>query len=151
FYQATSIGQYHDAFRSPYSGTFSLRAYSERAVSLTTTLFLGVRLDRDTQIYIDPEIAGGRGFSNVNGIANFPNGEMPRVATATPKPYLAWLYVTHDFGFGDQKETVESDENQLGGDRPVTRYTVVVGRFTVTDFFDQNRYTHDPRTQFMGW
>jgi hypothetical protein len=30
-------------------------------------------------------------------------------------------------------------------------YTVVVGRFTVTDFFDNNRYTHDPRTQFMGW
>jgi carbohydrate-selective porin OprB len=26
-----------------------------------------------------------------------------------------------------------------------------VGRFTVTDFFDNNRYTHDPRTQFMGW
>jgi hypothetical protein len=30
-------------------------------------------------------------------------------------------------------------------------YTVVDGRFTVTDFFDNNRYTHDPRTQFMGW
>jgi carbohydrate-selective porin OprB len=33
----------------------------------------------------------------------------------------------------------------------MTRYTVVAGRFTVTDFFDKNRYTHDPRTQFMGW
>ena len=31
------------------------------------------------------------------------------------------------------------------------RYTITVGRFTVTDFFDNNRYTHDPRTQFMGW
>jgi hypothetical protein len=33
----------------------------------------------------------------------------------------------------------------------VTRYTVVVGRFTVTDFFDKNRYSNDPRSQFMGW
>jgi carbohydrate-selective porin OprB len=33
----------------------------------------------------------------------------------------------------------------------MTRYSVSVGRFTVTDFFDNNRYTHDPRTQFMGW
>ena len=33
----------------------------------------------------------------------------------------------------------------------MTRYSVTVGRFTVTDFFDNNRYTHDPRTQFMGW
>lgn len=33
----------------------------------------------------------------------------------------------------------------------MTRYTVAVGRFTLTDFFDNNRYTHDPRTQFMAW
>jgi carbohydrate-selective porin OprB len=33
----------------------------------------------------------------------------------------------------------------------MTRYSVTIGRFTVTDFFDTNRYTHDPRTQFMGW
>jgi hypothetical protein len=31
------------------------------------------------------------------------------------------------------------------------RYTIVVGRFTVTDFFDNNSYSHDPRTQFVGW
>ena len=84
-------------------------------------------------------------------MANFPNGEMPRVATATPKPYIARLYVTQDFGFGDARDAVESDENQLGGSRPATRYSITVGRFTVTDFFDNNRYTHDPRTQFMGW
>jgi high affinity Mn2+ porin len=33
----------------------------------------------------------------------------------------------------------------------MTRYTVIAGRFTLTDFFDNNRYSHDPRTQFMGW
>ena len=33
----------------------------------------------------------------------------------------------------------------------MTRYTITAGRFTVTDFFDNNRYTHDPRSQFMGW
>ena len=151
FYQATSIGQYHGAFRSPYAGPNSLQNYSERDVSLTTTLFFGLRLSQNTQIYFDPEIAGGKGLSGVTGIANFPNGEMPRVASATPKPYIARLYLTHDFGFGTEKEAVTSDENQLGGTRPMTRYTVVVGRFTVTDFFDSNRYTHDPRTQFMGW
>lgn len=61
-------------------------------MSLTTTLFLGVRLDQNTQFYFDPEIAGGRGFSNVTGIANFPNGEMPRIAAATYTPYIARLY-----------------------------------------------------------
>jgi high affinity Mn2+ porin len=84
-------------------------------------------------------------------VANAPNGELPRVASATPKPYLARLYVSHDFGFGAEKENVEGDENQLGGARPMTRYTITAGRFTLTDFFDNNRYTHDPRTQFLGW
>jgi len=149
--QATSIGQYHGAFQSPYSGPFSLLSHAEAEASLTTTLFLGWRPFANTQLYFDPEIAGGRGFSSVNGVANFPNGEMPRVATATPKPYLARAYVTQDFGFGDARETIDSDENQLAGSRPMTRYSVTLGRFTVTDFFDNNRYTHDPRTQFMGW
>ena len=151
YYQATSIGQYHGSFRSPYQGTNSLEAYAEKDVSLTTTLFFGLRLARNTQLYFDPEIAGGRGFSRVSGIANFPNGELPRVASATPKPYLARLYVTQDFGFGAEKESFSSGPNQLAGTRPMNRYSVTIGRFTVTDFFDNNRYTHDPRTQFMGW
>ena len=99
----------------------------------------------------DPEIAGGKGFSNVDGIANPPNGEIPRVASAEPKPYIARLLIQHDFGFGSETEHVESDENQLAGDRPVTRYSIYAGRFTVTDYFDDNNYTHDPRTQFMAW
>ena len=151
FYQATSIGDYHGTFRSPYSGQFSLQDRQEQDVSLTTTLFLGFRLGSNTQVYFDPEIAGGRGFSGVNGIANSPNGELPRVATATPKPYLARLYFTQDFGFGSERENFSSDENQLAGSRPMTRYSISAGRFTVTDFFDDNKYTHDPRTQFMGW
>ncbi len=48
-------------------------------------------------------------------------------------------------------ESFESEENQLAGTRPMNRYTVTVGRFTLTDFFDNNRYSHDPRTQFIGW
>ncbi len=151
FFQATSIGQYHGTFHSPYADAFSLQNYPERDVSLTTTLFFGLWLDRNTQLYFDPEIAGGRGFSGVNGLANSSNGELPRVASATPKPYLARLYLSHDFGFGSEKESFESEENQLAGERPMTRYTVTFGRFTLTDFFDNNRYSHDPRTQFIGW
>jgi len=151
FWQATSIGDYHGTFRSPYQGPLSLAPYGERDVSLTTTLFLGFRLDQNTYVYINPEIAGGRGFSNVDGVANAPNGELPRVATATPKPYLARAYIMHDFGWGDARESFDSEENQLAGQRRMNRYTIYAGRFTMTDFFDNNRYSHDPRTQFMPW
>src|ERR1700719_1810451 len=116
YYQATSVGQRHGTFNSPYQGPFSLQDRLERDVSLTTTLFFGLRLDQNTQLYFDPEIAGGRGLSTVNGLANAPNGELPRIQTATPKPYIARLYLSHDFGFGSEKEHVESDLNQLGAE-----------------------------------
>lgn len=150
-WQATSIGQTHPGFHSPYQGPLSLVGHPEAEASITSTLYFGLLLGPDTQFYFDPELAGGRGFSNTNGVANFPNGEMPRVSTAAPKPYLARLYVTHDFAFGDEREAVEGDQNQLAGTRAVNRYSLTVGRFTVTDFFDGNKYSHDPRTQFMGW
>lgn len=151
FYQATSIGSYHGTFNAPYSGKNSLASVPERDVSLTATLFFGFRAASNTVFYFDPELAGGRGFSAVTGLANASNGELPRVASATPKPYIARLYVQQDFALSPKKENFESDENQLAGSRPEKRYTIVAGRFTLTDFFDNNRYTHDPRTQFMAW
>jgi high affinity Mn2+ porin len=151
YYQATSIGQNHGTFNSPYTGPLSLQDYREDDVSLTTTLFFDVRLAHNLQFVFDPEIAGGRGFSSVDGLANPSNGELPRVATATPKPYIARLYLTYDVGFGSETGHVESDDNQLAGDRPLVRYTITVGRFSLTDFFDNNAYTHDPRSQFMAW
>ena len=151
YYQATSIGDYHGKFNSPYEDATSLRDSPERDVSLTSTLFFTWRLEQNTFLVFDPEIAGGKGFSGVNGIANQPNGEIPRVSTATPKPYIARLFIQHDFGFGSAKEHQESDENQVAGDRPVNRYSIYAGRFTVTDYLDNNNYTHDPRMQFMAW
>jgi high affinity Mn2+ porin len=151
FYQATSIGMTHPAFYSPYVGPLSLLPFAEHDVSLTTTLFFAARLEQNTVFVFDPEIAGGRGFSGVNGLANQPNGELPRVGVASPTPYIARLYIQHDFGFGTEKEHVDRDENTLAGDRPMTRYSIYGGRFSVTDYFDENAYSHDPRTQFMAW
>jgi high affinity Mn2+ porin len=34
---------------------------------------------------------------------------------------------------------------------PVERLTTITGKFAVTDYFDNNTYSHDPRTQFMNW
>ena len=151
YYQATSIGDEHGTFYAPYSGPLSLQNYPEHDVSLTTTLFFDWRVEQNTQIIFNPEIAGGRGFSGVDGFADPPNGELPRVASPTPKPYIARLLIQHDFGFGSEKEHFESDENQLGGERPMTRYSIYAGRFSLADYFDDNAYAHDPRTQFMAW
>ena len=151
YYQATAIGDEHGTFHAPYAGPMSLQDYPEHDVSLTTTLFFTALLGANTQLVFNPEVAGGKGFSGVSGIGNPPNGELPRVATAMPKPYIARLFVAHDFALGTDREQVESDANQLAGTRPVTRYSLYAGRYSLTDYFDNNEYTHDPREQFLAW
>src|SRR5260370_29550928 len=103
FFRGNGMAQRDGRFGAPYEGPFSFQNYPESDVSLTTTLFFGLRIGQNTQLYFDPEIAGGKGLSGVNGIANAPNGELPRVQSATPKPYIARLYLSHDFGFGSEK------------------------------------------------
>ena len=107
---------------------------------------------RKHDFYFDPEIAGGKGFSECRRHRQSAEWrDSARGQRRRPSRISRGFYIQHDFGFGTEKEHVESDENQLAGDRPVTRYSIYAGRFTVTDFFDNNSYTHDPRTQFMAW
>jgi len=150
--QATTITQWHDDFPSPYSGPLSLRPREDAKTSVTATLFMGLRMPWEGgAFYFDPEIAGGEGFSNVEGIASFPNGDIAHIGTADPEPYVARAYYQQVFGLGGEKEKVESGQNQLGGYQDAKRITVWLGAFSATDFFDNNSYSHDPRTQFMNW
>ncbi len=126
--QATTISDIHGAFDSPYAGLNSLRPVREADTSLTVTLFTRFRY-RGTELGFDGELAGGKGFSGVAGLAGFPNGEIPRVAKPTPTPYVARLYL---------KQTL-------------SRFTWTFGKVSATDFFDGNQYSHDPRTQFENW
>lgn len=155
--QATMITQAHDQFRSPYVGPLSLLPNEASATSLTATLFLAARLwecdGNSGELVFNPEIAGGKGFSGVNGVAGFPNGDITRVGVVEPTPFIARLFYRQTWGLGGEQEKVEDEigENQIPGTRDVNRITVSVGKFAFTDMVDDNRYSHDPRTQFENW
>jgi high affinity Mn2+ porin len=150
-FQATSIGQHHGSFPSLYEGENSLPSHSESRVSLTATIFLGLRVSRHVELVVNPEVAGGKGFGMVTGIAGFTNGEIPRVAGATPTPYAARTFVRTVWALGPETELVEDGANQIAESVPVKRLTTITGKFAVTDYFDSNTYSHDPRRQFMNW
>ena len=150
--QATVITEKHDAFRAPYAGPRSLPRDEPIRTSVTASLFLGAHLPwPGGEVYFDPEVAGGEGFGGVAGIAAFPNGEIPRVGTPEPEPYVARLYYHQVFGFGGPKDKVDDGPNQLPGTPDVSRLTVNVGKFGAVDFFQQSAYANDPRAQFMNW
>jgi high affinity Mn2+ porin len=61
------------------------------------------------------------------------------------------LFVRQNFDLGDRGETVEAGANQFGGIRSRDRVVLTVGKFSVGDVFDTNRYAHDPRIDFFNW
>src|ERR1700722_10927149 len=151
-FQLTTIDQYHGYFHSPYSGHNSLQDTIEQDMSVTSTLFIGRRLWRYAAVYFNPEISGGRGFSSTTGIAGFPNGEIYRVGNPTPAAYVARCYFQQSFALPGSHDPFSSeDKNQVNQFLPDKRLTFSVGKFSLGDFYDNNPYSHDPRSQFMNW
>jgi len=150
-FQNTVIYQYHPSFRAKYSGVNSLNHDAEGPTSITATLYFGVKLWKGATAFFNPEISGGSGFSETRGIAGFPNGEVYRVTDAKPKIYSARLFLKQVFSLSDKYELVEDGINQLPIYMPTSYFAVSAGKFSIMDFFDNNKFCHDPRTQFFNW
>jgi len=152
-FQLTVIGQKHSGFPSPYKGENSLADSVEPvAVSLTSTLFLGRRLWKGAAIYFDPEVAGGKGLSFATGVAGALNGETYRVGATEPQVFIARAYLQQYIPLRNTGyEYVQDDLNQLAGRIPTDRVMISIGKFSISDFFDYNSYSKDPRTQFFNW
>jgi high affinity Mn2+ porin len=149
--QTTFLPSTYPAFRSPYAGANSLPGGGLTQETWTTTAFLGVRLWQGGEFYFNPELAQGFGIGGTLGIAGFPNGEAQKAGAAEPKIRAQRYYLKQTFGLGGEQEDVPDAANQLPGKRDIDRITVIVGRFAVGDFFDNNAYAHDPRADFMNW
>ncbi len=150
-FQQTVIQQWHNDLSPSYAGDHSLQARENAKLSLTTTLFIGRRLWKGATVFFNPEVAGGSGLSGATGIGGAPNGETFRIGDPSPQVYLARLYLRQLWALGPTQEQDEDDLNQLKGSRPARYLSLTVGKFSIADYFDQNSYSHDPRTQFFNW
>ncbi|MBD2755385.1 carbohydrate porin [Spirosoma validum] len=166
-FQFTTIAQGHTRFNGAgYDGHNTLSEQPDTALSVTTTLFLGRRLWRGAAVYVNPELAGGRGVGHRDsqspndeslyvpavGIAGFPNGETFRIGSARPALYIARFYIEQiiPIGRSDSKDA-ESEANQVEESIPASRMVITAGKFSIADMFDNNSYAHDPRSQFLNW
>jgi high affinity Mn2+ porin len=150
-FQQTIITQQKPAFSAKYTGDNSLSTGEETQTSLTTTFYGGARLWKGAQVYFNPEMSGGAGLSKTLGAAGFPNGETFRVGGDAPKIYIARLFFTQNFEWGNDKDTLTDEANQLGGTLSKRHFSFTIGKFGMADYFDGNSFSHDPRTQFMNW
>ncbi|GAC1601170.1 MAG: hypothetical protein NVS3B25_28940 [Hymenobacter sp.] len=151
-FQQTAIKQWHSEFRAPYTDSLlSLQSREKAKLSVTTTVFMVRRLWHGGSLVFNPEIAGGSGLSKASGVAGALNGETFRVGSAEPALYLARLYVRQRWALNNATSMEEDDLNQLAGPEPTHYLSVTAGKISIADYFDQNSYSHDPRTQFFNW
>ena len=135
-FQGTVVNQYKPSFSVPYSGTNSFLNKEENATSFTSTFYLGAKLNGGTYFFISPEVAAGSGLSKVLGLGDAPNGETFRVTTTEPRLYIARAYIKKIFPIAENSSSY---------------FDLIVGKVSLADFFDNNKYSHDPRTQFLNW
>jgi high affinity Mn2+ porin len=149
--QATFVTQYHPGFRSAFRGPNSLDPHAQARETFDLTLYGGLRLWWGAELWVNPEVDQGFGLSNTLGVAGFTSGEAYKVGAATPYVQLPRLFVRQTIILGGEAAKVEAGLNQLAGRQTADRVVVTVGKFSVVDVFDTNRYAHDPRNDFLNW
>jgi high affinity Mn2+ porin len=151
-YQATVATQYHPGFDAAYSGKNSLRTAAESATSVVMDLFGAVRLPwTGSELYLQPELSGGRGLSSTLGVAAFPSGEVYRVGNPEPQVVAGRAFLRQVIGLGGGRTKTGAGPNQLGGERDQDALAITIGKFAVTDVFDSVPQSNDPHTRFMSW
>ena len=153
-FQLTVIDQNHSGFNAKYSGMNSLADTVETgAVSVTSTIYVGRRLWKGAAAYFNGELSGGHGLSYALGVAGALNGETYRIGDPSPVVSAARYYIQQMIPLGNTGYEHQEDDvdNQLEGKIPSSRIVITAGKFSMSDFYDDNSYSHDPRTQFMNW
>ena len=110
-----------------------------------------MRLWRGAELWINPEIDQGFGLANTLGVAGFPSGEAYKVGQTYPYARLPRAFIRQTIDLGGETGKVEAGTSQFAGSQTANRLVLTVGKLSVVDIFDTNKYAHDPRNDFMNW
>jgi high affinity Mn2+ porin len=149
--QSTYTQQYQPAFRSPYQGPQSLSPAANGRETADVTIYGGFRPWRGAEIWINPEADQGFGLSNSFGAAGYLSGEAYKLGQKDPYYRMARAFFRQTIDLGGETQKVDPDLNQLGGSHTANRVVLTVGKISVVDIFDTNKYAHDPRGDFLNW
>jgi high affinity Mn2+ porin len=149
--QSTFVGQFQPAFRSPYQGPQSLSPAAKGRETFDATIYAGFRPWPGAEIWINPEADQGFGLSNSFGAAGYPSGEAYKLGQNDPYYRMARAFFRQTIDLGGETQKVDPDLNQLGGTQTANRVVITIGKLSVVDIFDTNKYAHDPRGDFLNW
>jgi high affinity Mn2+ porin len=148
--QFTYVEQEDSGFTAPYAGANSLNPNEGRETT-DATLYLGVAPWRGAEIWVNAELDQGFGLNDTLGVAGFPSGEAYKIGADAPYFRVPRVFIRETLNEEGEQESVSPAANALGGAHSVNRWVFTVGKFSVTDLFDNNQYAHDPRGDFLNW
>ena len=148
--QGVFVFQGYPPFAAAYDGPQSLPSGGQSRETTALSASLGIRLWEGGEFYFSPELLQGFGVAQTTGAGGFPNGEAQR-DFPYPRFSLSRMFLRETIGLGGPTEKFDSDYNQLAGKYDISRVTIQAGRYAVQDFFDNNIYAGDPRTDFLNW
>ena len=149
--QSTFTWMLQPAFRAPYTGPQSLQPDANGRETFDATLYAGFRPWAGGEIWINPEVDQGFGLSNTFGVAGYPSGEAYKLGKGDPYVLVQRGFLRQTIDLGGEQQALEPDLNQLGGLQTADRVVLTVGKYSVVDIFDTNKYAHDPRHDFLNW
>jgi high affinity Mn2+ porin len=149
--QSTFTTQYHPGFRSAFRGANSLNPHEQARETFDLTLYAGVRPWPGAEFWFNPEIDQGFGLSNTTGVAGYLSGEAYKVGKAEPYFIIQRAFLRQTIDLGGETEKLDPDLNQLGGTQNANRLVFTIGKYSIVDIFDTNKYAHDPRQDFFNW
>ena len=148
--QATFVEQYAAPFHAPYAGQNSL-ASEPGPRDLRLRSLVGFRPWQGAEIWIDPEIDQGFGLSGTFGVAGFPSGEAYKVGQTIPmRVFRAHSCARPSISAAKARRSTPASTSSRGT-QTTDRLVITVGKFGVVDIFDNNKYAHDPRNDFLNW
>jgi high affinity Mn2+ porin len=148
--QMTYTFQATNDFNSPYLGPQSLTPHTNNE-TVDATLYLGARLWRGAEAWINPEADQGFGLDDTLGVAGFTSGEAYKVGAYHPYYRTQRWFIRQTIDTGGEQESVDGEANQFAGSQTHDRWVITAGKISVPDIFDNNPYAHDPRNDFLNW
>jgi high affinity Mn2+ porin len=148
--QFTYVEQEDSGFNAPYAGANSLYPNQGRETT-DATLYLGVAPWRGAEVWVNAELDQGFGLNDTLGVAGFPSGEAYKIGADAPYFRVPRVFIRETLNAQGEQESVAPAANALGGTHSVNRWVFTLGKFSVTDLFDNNQYAHDPRGDFLNW
>ncbi len=115
------------------------------------TLYLGYKLWKGAEFWINPEIDQGSGVSNNLGVAAYPNAEAFKVGSSQPYAKVQRAFIRQTINLGGETETVAADINQFAKTQTSDRLVFTFGRMSPLDVFDTNKFANNSKTQFLNW